>query len=73
MLFRSDNAVNYLLVNSEHKGTVVRWATAYALGEILKLKTKLNIELLPTIEAIILREENNGVRKKYIDAIKKLK
>jgi hypothetical protein len=68
-----DDAINYLLVNSEHKGTVVRWATAYALGEILKLKTHHNKDLLPTIEAICLREESSGVKKKYIEAIKKLK
>lgn len=66
-------AIKELLVNSEYTGTVVRWATAYALGEIIKLKTNLNQQLLPTIEAICSREKENGVKKKYLDAIKKLK
>lgn len=68
-----DEAINNLLVNTENKGTVVRWASAYALDEILKLKTKHYKDLLLTIEAIVLREENNGVKKKYLDAIKKVK
>jgi hypothetical protein len=68
-----DKAVGNLLVNSEHNGTVVRWATALALGEILKLKTKHNKELLPTIEAIYQREQDSGVKKKYLDALKKVK
>ena len=63
--------IGNLLINSEHSGTVVRWASAFALGEILKLKTKHNKDLLPTIEAICKREQENGVKKKYLDAIKK--
>lgn len=66
-------AIKELLINSEYSGTVVRWATAYALGEIIKLKTDLNKELIPAIEAICLREEDSGVRKKYLDALKKAK
>ena len=68
-----DDAINHLLVNTENKGTVVRWASAYALGEILKLKTKHNKDLLLAIEAIVIREDNNGVRNKYLDAIKEVK
>jgi HEAT repeat protein len=62
-----------LLKNTEHDGTVVRWASAFALGEILKLKTKHNKDLLPIIEAICDREQDNGVKKKYLDALKKAK
>ncbi len=54
-------------------GTVVRWAAAFALGEILKLKTKHNKELLPALEAISKRETNNAIKKKYIEAIRKTK
>jgi HEAT repeat protein len=64
-------AIANLLTNSEHNGSVVRWASAFALGEILKLKTKHNKDLLPAIEAICNREEDTGVKKKYLDAIKK--
>ena len=68
-----NKAISHLLTNSEDNGTVVRWASAFALGEILKLKTKHNKDLLPTIEAICDREQDNGVKKKYLDAIKKTK
>ena len=68
-----DKAISNLLTNSEHEGTVVRWSAAFALGEILKLNTKLNKELLPDIESIIKREEKNSIKKIYLDAIKKTK
>lgn len=68
-----DRAISNLLSNSEHEGTVVRWSTAYALGEILKLKTKHNKELLPAIEAICEREEKNSIKKIYLTALKALK
>lgn len=68
-----NKAISALLTNTEHEGTVVRWASAYALGEILKLNTKHNKDLLPAIEAICKREQNNGVKKKYLDALKKTK
>jgi HEAT repeat protein len=67
-----DNAITNLLDNAEHSGTVVRWSTAYALGEILKLKTPINKELLPTLEAIYHREEKISIKKIYLAAIKKL-
>ncbi|WP_300662936.1 HEAT repeat domain-containing protein [Fluviicola sp.] len=68
-----DQAINNLLDNSEHDGTVVRWSAAFALGEILKLKTKHNKDLLPALEAICNREEKNSIKKIYLDAIKKSK
>ena len=68
-----DKAIGNLLTNSEYDGTVVRWAAAFALGEILKLKTKHNKDLLPALEAISIRETDNAIKKKYLDAIKKTK
>jgi HEAT repeat protein len=68
-----NKAITNLLTNSEYDGTVVRWAAAFALSEILKLKTKHNKDLLPAIEAICEREQDNGIKKKYLDAIKKTK
>jgi hypothetical protein len=67
-----DTAISNLLVNSEHEGTVVRWASAYALGEIVKLKLPINKELIPTIETIIEREEKNSIKKIYQLALKKI-
>jgi hypothetical protein len=66
-------AIRELLINAENNGTVVRWATAYAFAEILKLKTGLNKELIPMIETICASEENTGVRKKYLEVLKKVK
>ena len=63
----------YLLANAENNGTVVRWATAYALGEIVKLKTELNKTLLSKLDTLYHKEEDNGVKEKYFDAIKKSK
>jgi hypothetical protein len=65
-----DQAIGNLLNNSEFPGTVVRWSAAFALGEIVKLKSKRNKELIPAIEAIVEREQNNGVRKMYLAALK---
>lgn len=70
---KCNKAIGPLLENAVYDGTVVRWAAAYALGEILKLKTKHNKELLPAIETLCLNEENNGVKKKYLEAMKKIK
>ncbi len=74
-LFTDDleEAINFLLINSEHEGTVVRWSAAFALSEILKLKTKHNALLLDAIEAIINREEKNSIKKIYLEALKKLR
>jgi hypothetical protein len=65
--------IGNLLTNAEHSGTVVRWATAYALAEIVKLKTEQNQKLLPKIEALCKKEKDKGIKKKYLDALKKVK
>lgn len=67
-----DDAITGLLNNSEHDGTVVRWSAAYALGEIIKLETKYNKDLVPAAEAIIKREEKNSIKKFYEAALKKI-
>ena len=67
-----DKAIVNLLINSEHEGTVVRWAAAFALGEIIKLKTAHNKVLVPACEAIVAREEKNSIKKIYLAAFKKI-
>ncbi len=67
-----EKAIVNLLVNSQHQGTVVRWSAAFALGEIIKLNTKWNMELLSAVDAICQREEQNSIRKIYINALKKI-
>jgi HEAT repeat protein len=68
-----DKSIANLLPNAENNGTVVRWATAYALSEILKLKTENNEMLLPKIEILCENEGDNGVKKKYLESLKKVK
>jgi HEAT repeat protein len=68
-----DVAIANLLTNSEHSGTVVRWSTAFALGQIIKTKHSKTISLIPAIEAICEREEKNSIKKIYLDALKKAK
>lgn len=66
------DAINNLIENTTHEGTVVRWSAAFALGEILKLQTKHNKELIKTVEAICETEQKNSIKKIYLAAIKKL-
>ena len=68
-----ENSIVNLLMNTAYDGTVVRWSAVFALGEILKLKTKHNTELLPEIENIINIEEKNSIKKIYLAALKKTK
>ena len=67
-----DEAINNLLSNSEHSGTVVRWSAAFALGQIIKIKTSRNKDLISAIESICKREEKNSIKKIYLDALKKV-
>lgn len=60
-----DVAVAGLLENATHEGTVVRWSAAFALGEIIKLKTRANVKLIPIVEKIIQKEEKESIRKIY--------
>jgi len=66
-----EEAVKNLLENTEFSGTVVRWSAALALGEILKLKTPLNQDLVPALESICESEEKNSIKKIYQAAFKK--
>jgi hypothetical protein len=65
--------VRKLLINSTFDGTMVRWSTAFALGEIIKLNTKLNTTLVPAIEAIVEREIKSSIRRTYLMALKRVK
>lgn len=67
-----DKTLGLLIINTQHKGTVVRWSTAFALGEILKLKSIHNLQLLPKIEDICQKEEKNSIKKIYRNAINEL-
>jgi HEAT repeat protein len=68
-----EDAVKSLLNNTENTGTVVRWSAAYALGQIVKLKTGINDILVPAIKNIIENEEKNSIKKIYLGALKHIK
>jgi hypothetical protein len=64
-------AIENLLVNAKHEGTVVRWSTATALGKIFSLRTKYNKTLLPLLTKLHAEEEKGSIRKIYKAAIDK--
>ncbi|MBN1967980.1 MAG: hypothetical protein JXR48_14200 [Candidatus Delongbacteria bacterium] len=66
-----DMVIDSLLTNSKDSGTVVRWSVAYALGEIVKLKTDYNNDLIPKIIKIHDEEVKNSIKKIYANALKK--
>lgn len=68
-----DAAVTNLLVNTEHTGTVVRWSAAFALSQIVLLKSAINKSLVPALENICEQEEKNSIKKIYQAAFKKIK
>ena len=68
-----DKALISLLANAEHEGIVVRWSAAYALGQILMMKTKINTSLLPIVETICNKEDKKSIKKIYESAFKKCK
>ena len=69
---KASRSVPRLLDNSKHKGTVVRWSAAYALGEIAKNDKKARRKLVLEIDKILKREKNNGVKNVYLKALKEL-
>ncbi|ELR71664.1 hypothetical protein C900_02400 [Fulvivirga imtechensis AK7] len=70
---RLEVAVKNLLQNSDHKGTVVRWSTAYALVQIIKTKQWQTSALIGAMEAIAQREEKASIRKIYLTGLKGIK
>ena len=68
---RAEEAMEALLPQAGHEGTVVRWSAAYALGQLIGMHLPLNRELVPKAEAIAKGEEKNSIRKIYDAAIMK--
>ncbi len=66
----ASKAIPALLKNTGVKGTVVRWSTALALGEIAKYNREARKQLLPAIEKIMKNETGNGVKNVYLKALK---
>lgn len=66
-----DAAIPYLMDNTRHPGTVVRWSAAYALSRILVLPEYATGALYDDLAAIESHEEENGVKSQYTKALKK--
>lgn len=57
---RLDDTVRNLLANREHPGTVVRWSVVRAMGEIANLRTGHDRVLIPALESILSRDNENA-------------
>ena len=66
----ASKALNAALVNTEHKGMVVRWSAAKLLAATYVHHAPSREDLKPVIEAIILRETDNAIRKIYQKALR---
>jgi len=66
----TEKAIVYLLENTEHSGTVVRWSAAFALTEIYKKNEKYRNILANAFEGIMNLEEKNSILKFYKNALK---
>ena len=61
------------MINTKDKGTVVRWATAFALGEIVKYNKNLQDDFVEKIKDLVSKEQNSGVKNVYLKALKMIK
>ena len=66
-----DDAIVALLKNTDDEGTVIRWASAYALSRIIVIPQYAKSSLFEQISDLCAREEENGVKNQYIKALKK--
>lgn len=67
------DAVPALLENTKAEGTVVRWASAYALSRIIVLKEYRDTDLYGKILSVCEGEQENGVRNQYLKALRKIR
>jgi hypothetical protein len=68
-----EKSIPYLLENitdNKINTTVIKWCSAFALGEIAKYNHRSRKQLIPIFEKYIQEEKNNGVRNVYIKAMK---
>lgn len=66
-----DHAIDALLQNAEHDGTVIRWASAYALSRIVLIPQYARGPLFEQISRLCEKEQENGVKNQYKKALKK--
>lgn len=66
-----DHALPALLQNANHEGTVIRWASAYALARIVVLPPYAKGALFEQVTRLYEREQQSGVKNQYGKALKK--
>lgn len=70
---RAEEAMDALLPQASHEGTVVRWSAAFALGQLIAMGTPVNKTLVTKVAAIAKGEEKDSIRKIYEAAMKKVR
>ena len=66
-----DQAITALLQNADDEGTVIRWATAYALSRIVIIPQYARGPLFEQISHLYEKEKESGVKNQYGKALKK--
>ena len=66
-----DDAIIALLQNTDNEGTVIRWASAYALSRIIVIPQYAKSSLFEQISDLCAKENESGVKNQYIKALKK--
>jgi hypothetical protein len=68
-----ETAIQNLLENTKNEGTVIRWASAYALAKIIQIPQHANSELYDTLNELYEQEQENGVKNQLQNGLKKAK
>jgi hypothetical protein len=68
-----ETAIQNLLENTKNEGTVIRWASAYALAKIIQIPQHANRELYDTLNELYEQEQENGVKNQLQNGLKKAK
>lgn len=66
-----DHAITALMQNANHDGTVIRWASAYALSRIVIIPQYARGPLFEQISNLCEKEKETGVKNQYSKALKK--
>lgn len=66
-----DRAISALLQNADDEGTVIRWASAYALSRIVIIPQYARGPLFEQISDLYEKEKETGVKNQYSKALKK--
>ena len=64
------SAVEKLMENAGNGATVVRWASAYALGRIVCIPRYMNGDLYNVVVDLAEKEKENGVKNQYLNGLK---